>query len=37
MLTIIRALRVNGLVVKGRVKKGGMRLSKESDLIRRGG
>ena len=33
MLTIIRALRVNGLVVKGRVKEGGRRLSKEGDLI----
>ena len=37
MLTIIRALRVNGLVVKGRVKEGGSRLSQEGDLIRRGG
>lgn len=37
MLTIIRALRVNGLVVKGRVEEGERRLSKEGDLIRRGG
>lgn len=33
MQTAIRALRVNGLVVKGRVKEGGRRLSKEGDLI----
>lgn len=33
MQTVLRALRVNGLVVKGRVKEGGRRLSKEGDLI----
>ena len=33
MQTVIRALRVNGFVVKGRVKEGGRRLSKEGDLI----
>lgn len=37
MQTVIRTLRVNDLVVKGRVKEGERRLSKESDLIRRGG
>ena len=33
MQTVIRALRVNGFVVKGRVKEGGRRLSQEGDLI----
>ena len=33
MQTVIRALRVNGFVVKGRVKEGGRRLSQEGYLI----
>lgn len=33
MQTVIRALRVNGLVVKGRVEEGERRLSQEGDLI----
>ena len=33
MQTVIRALRVNGFVVKGWVKEGGRRLSQEGDLI----
>ena len=33
MQTVIRALRANGFVVKGRVKDGGRRLSQEGDLI----
>ena len=33
MQTVLRALRVIGLVVKGRVEEGGSRLSQEGDLI----
>ena len=33
MQTVIRALRVNGLIVRGKAKEGERRLSQEGDLI----